>query len=75
LQLIIMATGNFGFFNLLTIALSLPLLDDDVLPAVVARHEIRPAVNTLCDAIGRVAACRLSGGARIDLTRAFGRHV
>jgi hypothetical protein len=32
LQLLIMATGNFGFFNLLTIALALPLLDDDFFP-------------------------------------------
>ncbi|MBV8782181.1 MAG: lipase maturation factor family protein [Phycisphaerae bacterium] len=28
LQLLIMVTGNFGFFNILTIALSIPLLDD-----------------------------------------------
>jgi lipase maturation factor 1 len=32
LQLLIMATGNFGFFNLLTIALAVPLLDDDFFP-------------------------------------------
>ena len=32
LQLLIMATGNFGFFNLLTIALAIPLLDDDFFP-------------------------------------------
>lgn len=28
LMLIVMSTGNYGFFNLLTIALALPLLDD-----------------------------------------------
>jgi hypothetical protein len=33
LQLLIAATGNFGFFNLLTIVLCLPLLDDDCFPA------------------------------------------
>ncbi len=32
LQLAIMATGNYAFFNLLTIALCLPLLDDGVWP-------------------------------------------
>jgi len=31
LQLAIMATGNYGFFNLLTILLCLPLLDDAAL--------------------------------------------
>jgi hypothetical protein len=33
LQLLIAATGNYGFFNLLTIVLCLPLLEDDVFPA------------------------------------------
>jgi hypothetical protein len=32
LQLLIAATGNYGFFNLLTIALCVILLDDSVLP-------------------------------------------
>jgi hypothetical protein len=32
LQLLIAATGNYGFFNLLTLALCLLLLDDDALP-------------------------------------------
>jgi hypothetical protein len=32
LQAIIAATGNFGFFNLLTIALCVPLLDDQSFP-------------------------------------------
>ncbi len=31
LQLLIAATGNYGFFNLLTLALCVPLLDDDAL--------------------------------------------
>jgi hypothetical protein len=35
LQLLIGATGNYGFFNLLTIALCLPLLDDAFFPARV----------------------------------------
>jgi hypothetical protein len=33
LQLLIAATGNYGFFNFLTIALCVPLLDDQVFPA------------------------------------------
>ena len=33
LQLVIAATGNYGFFNLLTVALCLPLLDDGMFPA------------------------------------------
>lgn len=32
LQLLILATGNYGFFNLLAIALCVPLLDDSMLP-------------------------------------------
>ena len=32
LQLLIAATGNFGFFNLLTVALCVPLLDDRCFP-------------------------------------------
>lgn len=32
LQLLIAATGNYGFFNLLTIVLCLPLLEDDLFP-------------------------------------------
>src|SRR2546428_12315383 len=33
LQLLIAATGNYGFFNLLTLVLCLLLLDDGVFPA------------------------------------------
>jgi predicted DCC family thiol-disulfide oxidoreductase YuxK len=33
LQIAIAATGNYAFFNLLTVALALPLLDDSVFPA------------------------------------------
>jgi len=33
LQLLIAATGNYGFFNLLTVALCVPLLDDSCFPA------------------------------------------
>jgi hypothetical protein len=43
LQLLIAATGNFGFFNLLTIVLCVPLLDDDCFPARW-RARLDPAV-------------------------------
>ncbi len=36
-QLIIAATGNYGFFNLLTIALCVPVLDDAVWPKALRR--------------------------------------
>jgi hypothetical protein len=42
LQLLILATGNYGFFNLLAIALCIPLLDDNLLPA----PRPRPATET-----------------------------
>jgi hypothetical protein len=38
LQMLIAATGNFGFFNLLTIALCVPLLEDAVWPKSMKRH-------------------------------------
>jgi len=36
-QLLILATGNYGFFNLLAIALCVPLLDDSTLPRLWPR--------------------------------------
>lgn len=38
LQVLIAATGNYGFFNLLTLALCLLLLDDGAFPAGLARR-------------------------------------
>ncbi len=37
LQIVIILTGNYGFFNLLTMALCLPLLDDGYLPGWLRR--------------------------------------
>ncbi len=37
LMIVIEATGNFGFFNLQTIVLSIPLLNDQVLNAITSR--------------------------------------
>ena len=33
LQLVIILTGNYNFFNVLTMALTLPLLDDSCYPS------------------------------------------
>jgi lipase maturation factor 1 len=38
LQLLIAATGNYGFFNVLAIVLCVPLLDDRAWPAVLRRR-------------------------------------
>ena len=37
LQIMILATGNYGFFNVLTIVLCIPLLDDDVFARIWKR--------------------------------------
>jgi hypothetical protein len=42
LQLLIAATGNFGFFNLLTIVLCVPLLEDGFFPARWRTRLARP---------------------------------
>jgi lipase maturation factor 1 len=42
-QLLIMATGNYGFFNLLTIALCIPLVDDLFWPRWMCRRITFPA--------------------------------
>jgi predicted DCC family thiol-disulfide oxidoreductase YuxK len=39
LQLAIAATGNYGFFNLLAIALCIPLLDDHAFPAALGGRQ------------------------------------
>lgn len=45
LMLIILATGNYGFFNLLTIALCLPLLDDAFISRILRRAEPTPSIG------------------------------
>jgi len=44
LQVMIIITGNYGFFNLLTIILCLPLLDDQTIPASI-RMVFKPKNN------------------------------
>jgi lipase maturation factor 1 len=56
LQLLIAATGNYCFFNLLTIALCLLLLDDDALPP---KWRPSPSTSTLAGSEGpRPASAR-----------------
>jgi hypothetical protein len=47
LQVLIAATGNYGFFNLLTVALCVPLLEDDFFPARWRRRS-SPSPPPLC---------------------------
>lgn len=66
LQLTIALTGNYGFFNLLTLTLCIPLLDDRALRALVPR--LRRSLPTLVPSLpsvaplgrGRVAAILLA---------------
>jgi len=70
LQLVIIATGNYGFFNVLTILLCVPLLDDAylarALPARVATagnretRRLRPRVGRLAVAVVSFAIFLLS---------------
>ena len=38
LQIVILLSGNYGFFNLLTLCLCLPLIDDQMLPDFVIKY-------------------------------------
>lgn len=46
LQVMIMATGNYGFFNLLALLLCLPLMDDKQLPRWFGRVRFGPPART-----------------------------
>ena len=37
-QFAILLSGNYGFFNLLTLCLCLPLIDDEMLPRFITKH-------------------------------------
>ena len=49
LQIVIGLTGNYAFFNLLTIALCLLLIDDAVWPGRVSPNEKRTGGSALAD--------------------------
>ncbi len=60
LQVLIIATGNFGFFNLLTIVLCLLLLDDQVLPrSLQARLRKAPPDSDLQNAFSPIGWVRV----------------
>lgn len=62
LMALIEATGNFGFFNLQTIALCLPLLDDRFLYRVVPRcwrYRTEATATTLPESIWRRVSLRI----------------
>jgi uncharacterized membrane protein YphA (DoxX/SURF4 family) len=46
LQLLIALTGNYGFFNLLTILLCVPLLDDAMLARIFRRRAVDAVLDT-----------------------------
>jgi len=58
LMVLISATGNYGFFNLLTVVLCVPLLDDRTLGRLPPR---RPAPAAAPPALGPVARLRGAG--------------
>ena len=53
LQVLIALTGNYGFFNLLTIALCVPLLDDAVWPRLAAAKAAEAGRRTAAEPRGR----------------------
>jgi hypothetical protein len=65
LQLLIAATGNYGFFNLLAITLALPLLDDDVL-GVKKRRRTRTS---------RLRGFMMAAGEAVLFAAGLGAHL
>jgi hypothetical protein len=78
LQTIIAATGNFGFFNPLTVALCVPLLDDQCFPRSWRPVVVTPPCSRLRRWLGSLAMplamvpVALSG---LDLLAACGRRM
>ena len=38
LQIVILLSGNYGFFNLLTLCLCIPMIDDEMLPRFITKY-------------------------------------
>lgn len=84
LQVVIVVTGNYGFFNLLTIALSLLLLDDavirSILPTVVTAKLPEAAgvvagqgpVATILQIVLAIVVLSVSGGQLLAMLRGRG---
>lgn len=69
LQILIGATGNYGFFNLLSVVLCLPLLDDaQVFRLVPGRFRARIATSIQPAGIGRTAVSSLAAILVLTLT-------
>jgi hypothetical protein len=61
LMLAIALTGNYGFFNLLTLVLCIPLLDDELLARVLPRRLAERAGSGGREAVPRTPLGRLAG--------------
>ena len=70
LQVLIAATGNYGFFNLLAVVLYLSLLDDDAVARLLRLAVPRRPHRTTAEAPGRVGAA--ATGAQGGDSRAAG---
>jgi hypothetical protein len=70
LMLAILATGNYGFFNLLALALCLPLLDDESVERLLPWARGTRAIDEKASKPGSVAALtrRLGGALGVCLT-------
>ena len=68
LQVLIAATGNYGFFNLLAVVLYLSLLDDDAVARMLRLGVFRRLHRTTAQMLGRVG--RAATGADGDDSRA-----
>lgn len=75
LQAAIAATGNYGFFNLLTAVLCLPLLDDAALGRLLPTHDAAPrrpraSVGRALGSMPRLALAVLLGASSLSVARA-----
>jgi hypothetical protein len=61
LQVLILLTGNYGFFNLLTIALCVAQLDDDVLPISLRRRLLPTQPIAATERWRRIALLPITG--------------
>jgi lipase maturation factor 1 len=76
LQLVIAATGNYGFFNLLTLVLCLTLLDDGHLAFLARKKAAPPPASAPCGAVRRWSFGLLAAAlVFLGLVQTLGRFV
>ncbi len=80
LQALIAATGNYAFFNVLSVALTSWALDDDSFSVLrrlarVSRRPARQPRGTLARAVGRIAYGALAGLLAVASTVTFAAHL